>query len=101
LTPRLQTQVREIARVEDPWRIIKRTGAAGIPPANATQAWHRLDPTLRAAGLFVVPVGTLEQWNSAIGGHGPSWVVPVLESEFQDTEGPHAAFVEALDRSFT
>lgn len=97
LTPALQRQVRQIAHTEDPWQVVKRSGVAGIPGGDATRAWQRLDSALRAAGLFVVPVGILERWNPAFGDHGPRWVVPVLEAGFHETEGPHADFVVDVD----
>jgi ABC-type cobalamin/Fe3+-siderophores transport system ATPase subunit len=99
ITPHLEKEVRSLVRTEDSWQTIKNGGAAALPAGNAAQAWGRLDVSLRSYGLFVVPVGTLERWNTEQGGHGPRWVVPMLEAGFQASEGPHATFVDELDAS--
>jgi len=101
LTRGLERRVHEIAHGEDAWQALKRAGAAGLPAGDATLAWQRLDGSLRAIGLFTVPVGTLERWSPEVGGHGPRWVVRVLEQRLHEAKGPHASFVEEIDVSIS
>ena len=50
-----------------------------MPAGDATNAFRRLDNTLKAAGIYIVPVGELECFIKEVGGHGPEWSNAVLE----------------------
>lgn len=51
---------------------------------------------LRNLGLYVVPVGQLEDWAKDIAGHGRVWVTKALEEGVHEREGGHVDFVLSL-----
>jgi hypothetical protein len=99
LTKTAEKRIQKLAHSDDAWSIVKETGETGIPSGNATVAWQRLNTSLRAFGLFVVPVGALEGWDGSIGNHGPKWAVEALGAGLHKREGDHADFVSAVERS--
>jgi hypothetical protein len=91
--------LRDRVRFEDAWGLFKRTGIAGLPGGEATEAWKRLDAALRTTGVFVVNVGTLERWWPSIGAYGPKWTVEALEKHVHEQPGEHQDFVRAIGAS--
>ena len=71
----IQNEVKVISK----WKTIKSGGVASLPAGDATNAFRRLDNTLKAAGIYIVPVGELECFIKEVGGHGPEWSNTVLE----------------------
>ena len=71
----IQNEVKVISK----WKAIKSGGVASLPAGDATNAFKRLDNTLKAAGIYIVPVGELECFIKEVGGHGPEWSNAVLE----------------------
>ena len=71
----IQNEVKVISK----WKTIKSGGVASLPAGDATNAFKRLDNTLKAAGIYIVPVGELECFIKEVGGHGPEWTNEVLE----------------------
>lgn len=72
-------RIRSVIKTESGWKAIKEYGVSGIPQGNASKAFEELDATLKNHGIFLVPVGELENFVRTVGGHGPSWVNKVLE----------------------
>ena len=72
-------RIRAVIKTESGWKAIKEHGVSGIPKGNATKAFEELDTTLKNHGIFLVPVGELENFVRTVGGHGPVWVNKVLE----------------------
>lgn len=62
------------------WDALKKLGISAIPAGDATLAFKRMEQILRANGIYVVPVGELENFVKEVGGHGPDWVNRVLET---------------------
>lgn len=71
----IQNEVKVISK----WKAIKSGGVASLPAGDATNAFRRLDNTLKTAGIYIVPVGELECFIKEVGGHGPEWSNAVLE----------------------
>lgn len=71
--------IRSVIKTESGWKAIKEYGVLGIPQGNASKAFEELDATLKNHGIFLVPVGELENFVRTVGGHGPAWVNKVLE----------------------
>lgn len=71
--------IQEEVKVISKWKAIKSGGVASLPAGDATNAFRRLDNTLKAAGIYIVPVGELECFIKEVGGHGPEWSNAVLE----------------------
>ncbi len=72
-------RIRSVIKTESGWKAIKEYGVSGIPQGNASKAFAELDATLKNHGIFLVPVGELENFVRTVGGHGPAWVNKVLE----------------------
>jgi len=99
LTEDQSRRVREITSRTDGWRIMReRGGLPAIPRGDATQAAERLLAALADLGLFVVPVGALEGWVPAVGGHGSAFVYAALESQAHETSSTLQNFVMRVTR---
>lgn len=97
LTPAITEKVRRATRIEGGWSRVRATGGTqAFPSGQATQAGERLLEGLRNLGLYVVPVGQLEDWAKDIAGHGRVWVTKALEEGVHEREGGHVDFVLSL-----
>ena len=76
----VEPEIEQVFKKASPWDAIKDAGAAAIPPGTPTQHWKRLQELGKAIGLWIVPVGELEGFCKAVGGHGPRWVQQVIEA---------------------
>lgn len=61
------------------WTAAKSMGLAAVPQGDGYRAAVELLDKLSALGVHVVPTGQMESFIKAVGGHGPSWVVKVVE----------------------
>ena len=78
-----QQTAREVARVfrqSSPWQQAKMVGAKYVPSGDATQRYYALLSTLNARGIFPNEEGELESFAKSVGGHGPKWVMEILET---------------------
>lgn len=73
-------KINAALRIESKWDDLKKSGIAAIPRGDATVAFEKLNERLKAAGIFIVPVGELECFVKQVGGHGPDWTNRVLET---------------------
>ncbi len=71
--------LRECIKVEGKWDSLKKDGIQGAPSGDGFIALSRIVENLKKLGIFIVPVGELERFVKAVGGHGPSWVNDVIE----------------------
>ena len=78
-------EIRAVISTVSKWETVKASGISAIPAGNATSAFTRIDQSLRASGIYIVPVGELECFIKEVGGHGPEWVNKVLE-EYPDLD---------------
>ena len=79
LTKEKRSEIEKIFRKDTSWETIKRAGESAIPGGQATQKFQELQRLCKQMGLWIVPVGELEGFCKAIGGHGPPWVQQVIE----------------------
>ncbi len=70
--------IKEALKQTKPWSIVKKTGVNGIPPGEATKHYNALIQQLAEIGIYVIPVGEIENFCREIGGHGPKFVTTVL-----------------------
>jgi len=73
-------EIRNVISTESKWKTLKTSGFRSLPAGDATAAYGRLNSALCGAGIHIVPVGELECFIKAVGGHGPEWVDAVLET---------------------
>jgi hypothetical protein len=84
-------------KAESGWDRAKQSGLASVPQGDGTQAAQRLLAELKSMGLLVVPVGEPERFVPEVPGHGPGWVVQVLERGLHKNPRPDAkSFVESI-----
>ena len=93
--------IKDAVRVETKWDLLKRGGVSVIPAGDPTNAWKSLNEKLKAHGLFLLPVGEIENFVKEVGGlHGPGWVTKVL-SGYPDMDNEVyrevSAFVQELN----
>ena len=82
--------IRSILEPDRGWKSAKKTGKYGIPSGDASSATVRLLADLTRSGLFVVPCGEVESFVKTVGGHGPQWVLQVIERNLlESTPEPH------------
>jgi energy-coupling factor transporter ATP-binding protein EcfA2 len=60
------------------WNEVKKFGEAAIPNGQAQQDYHSLKMALESLGIFVIPVGEIENFCPSIGSHGPKFVTKLL-----------------------
>ncbi|WP_437276476.1 AAA family ATPase [Sorangium sp. So ce375] len=86
VTDTLVDRVRQLARIESGWSLLKRSGLAALPGGAASRAANELFSKLALLNIFIVPVGELEGFARSISGHGPGWVVAVMERYAPDAD---------------
>jgi len=69
-----------------PWSEVKRYGIRGIPNGNAQCDFNDLKTRLENIGIFIVPVGEIENFCQEIGSHGPKFVTKLLSKVPLDDE---------------
>jgi hypothetical protein len=72
--------ISELMKQGKPWAEVKKYGSAGIPKGHAQKDYTALRDKLEALGIFVVPVGEMENFHPEIGGHGPKYVTELLST---------------------
>lgn len=73
-------EIREVISTVSKWDSLKNAGVTALPPGDATASFREINQVLRELGIYIVPVGELECFVKAVGGHGPEWVNKVLET---------------------
>lgn len=62
------------------WDTLKHAGLAGVPGGPSYAAAKSLLAELGKIGLYVVPVGEMEDFDKSLNVHGPAWVSAALAS---------------------
>ena len=60
------------------WNEVKKFGAVAIPKGQAQKDYKLLKIALEDLGIYVVPVGEIENFCPEIGSHGPGFVTKLL-----------------------
>ena len=96
-------EITRLGRQTSPWEEVKRNGLPGPLNGEPAVRANSLLEKLRTIGLFVVPVGELENFAKTVGGHGPRWVEGALAKDLAtDPELASAReFVSGLLASFS
>lgn len=71
-------EITRLGRQTSPWEEVKRNGLPGPLAGDAAVRTKSLLEKLSTVGLFVLPVGELENFVKTVGGHGPRWVEGAL-----------------------
>lgn len=81
-----------------PWRQIKEIGSQALPSGGCTKEFNTLIDELAALGIYLVPVGEIENFSKETAGHGPKFVTNLLEEKNLegDSLGDLRTFVEKV-----
>jgi len=92
--------VIEAMKQDKSWAIVKKCGTIGIPNGDAQISYNALRDKLEEIGIFLVPVGEIENFCPEIGLHGPKFVTKLLSSlQFSDTRlGELRTFVDRVHK---
>lgn len=61
-----------------PWSMVKKFGYRGIPHGDAQADYNLLKNALENIGVYLVPVGEIENFCPQIGSHGPKFITKLL-----------------------
>jgi predicted ATPase len=78
------------------WDWLKNQGVSGLPAGAVNASAGQLLGQLAAAGVYVVPVGEMEDFDKSIGLHGAAWVSAMLEANGHITCQPARTLVDPL-----
>lgn len=73
-----KSHVIEAMKQGKPWGEVKKYGARGVPNGDAQRDYSALRDKLEEIGVFLVPVGEIENFCPEIGSHGPKFVRKLL-----------------------
>lgn len=62
------------------WNLVKKFGERGIPNGNAQRDYASLRDCLEQIGIYMVPVGEIENFCPEMGSHGPKFVTKLLST---------------------
>lgn len=72
--------ISEAMKQGKPWAEVKKHGSSGIPRGEAQENYRALKERLEQIGIYLVPVGEIENFCPEIGSHGPKYVTKLLSS---------------------
>lgn len=72
--------ITEAMKQSKPWGEVKRYGSRGIPSGDAQHDFSSLRGKLEEIGIYLVPVGEIENFCPEIGLHGPKFVTKLLSN---------------------
>lgn len=78
--------IQKLLKIPSKWDGIKENGISAIPKGDATKRFNEMNAVLHQNGVYLVPVGELENFIREVGDHGPQWVNKVFEQypDFDD-----------------
>lgn len=83
----LYTEMVKVPNTQALWPALKHVGVEGIPAGSSYIAAKALLVELRNIGLYVVPVGEMEDFDKSLNAHGPAWVSVALASNSHKSNG--------------
>lgn len=75
-----KSDVIEAMKQGKPWAEVKKYGSRSIPRGEAQKDYGALKEKLEQIGIYLVPVGEIENFCPEIGSHGPKYVTKLLSS---------------------
>ena len=72
--------IQEAMKQGKPWSEVKKYGSRGIPNGKAQTDYNSLKDKLEDIGIYLVPVGEIENFCSEIGSHGPKYITKLLST---------------------
>jgi energy-coupling factor transporter ATP-binding protein EcfA2 len=75
-----KSKLEEQFKNKKPWSSTKDNGLNGLPRGIIRQVYKELDEKLKSLGIFLIPVGEIENFSAETGLHGPAFVEKFLSS---------------------
>lgn len=75
-----KSEIIEAMKQGKSWSEVKKYGARGIPNGDAQRDFNALRDRLEIIGIFLVPVGEIENFCPEVGSHGPKFVTKLLST---------------------
>ncbi len=93
-----RSAILETMKQNSAWNLVKRFGANAIPSGEAQNDYDALKKSLEEIGIYLVPVGEVENFCRSLGSHGPRFVNKLLtQVPFDDPKlGDLRTFVELV-----
>lgn len=76
--------IEEIFKQKKPWSEVKKHGIGGLPNGNVRIIFKELNQELKNIGIYLVPVGEIENFSPETGLHGPAFVSKFLTERDMD-----------------
>ncbi|MDI2091256.1 ATP-dependent nuclease [Commensalibacter oyaizuii] len=73
------SEIKKAMKIDNPWHEIKKHGSTGISKGQSWKDYEALNNKLEQIGIYLIPVGEIENFCRGIGGHGPKYVTKLLE----------------------
>ena len=81
-----KSDIVEAMKQDKPWNQIKKFGEDGIPKGEAQRDYRKLRNMLEEIGIYLVPVGEIENFCREIGLEGPKFVTKLLSEKSLDDD---------------
>ena len=75
-----KSDIIDAMKQDKPWSEVKRFGEIAVPKGEAQANYQALKNLLASIGVFLVPVGEIENFCPEIGSHGPKHVTKLLSN---------------------
>lgn len=75
-----KSKVEEQFKNKKPWNTVKTHGINGLPKGKVRSTFDELNSKLKSLGIFLIPVGEVENFSPETGLHGPAFVEEFLSS---------------------
>lgn len=76
-----KSKVEQQFKNNKPWSNVKANGKNGLPRGEIRNTYKVLDEKLKSLGIFLIPVGEVENFSAETGLHGPAFVEKFLSSQ--------------------
>ena len=81
-----KSDVIEAMKQDKSWNKVKQYGTRGIPNGDAQKDYNALSSLLESIGIYLIPVGEIENFCPDMGAHGPKFVTKLLSTVSLDDE---------------
>ncbi|RYJ19009.1 hypothetical protein C5Y41_18055 [Rahnella variigena] len=75
-----KTKIEDIFKQKKPWNEVKLHGINGLPKGNIRNTFKIFNKCLKEIGIYLIPVGEIENFSPETGSHGPKFVTSFLST---------------------
>ncbi|MBL5828638.1 ATP-dependent nuclease [Serratia fonticola] len=81
-----KNKIDDIFNQKKPWSDTKAHGINGLPKGNIRKTFQKFNGKLKELGIFLIPVGEVENFSAETGLHGPAFVEKFLSDRNVEEE---------------